>query len=392
MSFKRLFSRALAAAPGRLHFAAHSHHLWPDASFDGHMQAWTDGIELADTKWDKVFSEVIPEAQAHVCGELGLPDPANVVFSSNTHDFLIRLVSAWPGRPVRLLTTDGEFHSLRRQAARWEEAGDAVVTRVPLEPRDTLADRFLAEAGKGGHDLIVVSHVFFRAGLIFERVAELAALARPEGPWVLLDGYHGFMAIETDLGPVADRLFYVGGGYKYAMAGEGAAFLHAPRGFGERPVLTGWFAEFGDLQGPPGGVGYTTDGGRFWGATFDPSALYRFNAVRRMLDAEGLTTAAISAHADGLMARFEQAVRSGEAGPLDQAEVLNPTGPGPHARFLALRHPQAQGWKAALLAAGVVTDVRDDVIRFGFGLYQDEADVAALTAACRRVLTQGDPR
>ena len=72
MSFKRLFSRALAAAPGRLHFAAHSHHLWPDASFDGHMQAWTDGIELADTKWDKVFSEVIPEAQAHVCGELGL--------------------------------------------------------------------------------------------------------------------------------------------------------------------------------------------------------------------------------------------------------------------------------------------------------------------------------
>ena len=112
MSFKRLFSRALAAAPGRLHCAALSHHLWPDASFVGPMQAWTDGIELADTKWDKVFSEVIPEAQAHVCGELGLPDPANVVFSSNTHDFLIRLVSAWPGRPVRLLTTDGEFHSL----------------------------------------------------------------------------------------------------------------------------------------------------------------------------------------------------------------------------------------------------------------------------------------
>ena len=42
MSFKRLFSRSLGADPERLHFAAHSHHLWPDASFDGQTQAWTD--------------------------------------------------------------------------------------------------------------------------------------------------------------------------------------------------------------------------------------------------------------------------------------------------------------------------------------------------------------
>ena len=41
MSFKHLFSRALGAAPGRLHFAAHSHHLWPDASFAGQVEAGT---------------------------------------------------------------------------------------------------------------------------------------------------------------------------------------------------------------------------------------------------------------------------------------------------------------------------------------------------------------
>ncbi|MBL7599179.1 class V aminotransferase, partial [Escherichia coli] len=86
-----------------------------------------------------------------------------------------------------------------------------------------------------------------------------------------------------DLSKVADRIFYVAGGYKYAMAGEGACFLHAPPGFCPRPVVTGWFAEFGDLSGPPGGVQYRSDGGRFWGATFDCSALYRFNAVRGML-------------------------------------------------------------------------------------------------------------
>ena len=42
MSFKSLFSRALALSPGRLHFAAHSHHLWPDASFEAQQQAWLD--------------------------------------------------------------------------------------------------------------------------------------------------------------------------------------------------------------------------------------------------------------------------------------------------------------------------------------------------------------
>src|SRR5690606_13801907 len=124
-------------------------------------------------------------------------------------------------RPARILSTDGEFHSFRRQSQRWEEAGEAVVVRVPLQPFATFADRFLEAARGGGFDWIVVSQVFFRTGQLFDRLAELAALADPAGPWVLVDGYHGFMATPTDLSGVADRLFYVAGGYKYAMAGEG---------------------------------------------------------------------------------------------------------------------------------------------------------------------------
>ncbi|MFN7108781.1 MAG: aminotransferase class V-fold PLP-dependent enzyme [Brevundimonas sp.] len=384
MSHKSLFSRALSAAPERLHFAAHSHHLWPDVSFEAQQQAWLDANLHADHKWDLVFGEVIPQAQAHVAAELGLPSPDSVVFSSNTHDFLLRLFSGVERTPVRILATDGEFHSFRRQAERWEEIGAAVVTRVPLAPFDTFADRFMAEAQKGGYDWIVVSQVFFRTGGLFDRIEDLAALARPEGPWVLIDGYHGFMAIPTDLSAVADRVFYVSGGYKYAMAGEGACFLHAPPGFCPRPVITGWFAEFGDLSGPPGGVQYRSDGGRFWGATFDCSALYRFNAARRMLDDHGLSTAAVAAHSRDLAGRFQAAVRDGRAGVLGQAEFLNPViGDAPRARFLALRHPDAQAWCAGLRQADVVTDVRDDVIRFGFGLYQDAEDVDRLIAACR---------
>ena len=387
MTHKSLFSRALSLDPERLHFAAHSHHLWPDASFDGQMQAWVEANRFADRKWDLIFGEVVPEAQAHVARELNLPSPNTVVFAPNTHDLLLRVFSGLERKPVRILSTDGEFHSFRRQGQRWEEAGEAVITRVPLHPFETFDDRFVEAARAGGFDLILVSQVFFRTGQVFGRIADLAALADPAGPWVVIDGYHGFMAQPTDLSAVADRIFHLAGGYKYAMAGEGVCFLHAPDGYCPRPVVTGWFAEFGDLSGTPGGVQYRGDGGRFWGATFDVSPLYRFNAVRRMLDEAGLTTADVSAHAQALMTRFQTAVADGEAGRLATADLINPlTGETGRARFLAFRHDDASAWKSRLLEAGVVTDVRDDVIRFGFGLYQDAADVERLIAICKRAL------
>ena len=79
-------------------------------------------------------------------GRLGSDDPSAIVFSSNTHDFLVRLFSAAPrgSGQLRVLTSDGEFHSARRQLARWEEAGTVTVERVPTEPFDSFGERFLA--------------------------------------------------------------------------------------------------------------------------------------------------------------------------------------------------------------------------------------------------------
>ena len=411
MSFKRLFSRSLNAAPDRLHFAAHSHHLWPDASFDGHTQCWLDAAALADRKWDKVMGEVWLQAQAHVAAELGVPAD-RIVFASNTHDFLIRLFAAAPrraGGPLRVLTSDSEFHSARRQLARLEEEGLGQVTRVAAEPFASFSARFLEVARAGGHDLVLVSQVLFGSGRIFDQTEALAALADPAGPWMVIDGYHAFMALPLPLAggeearsaegeglsvatatsppPAApahrrgEGIFYLGGGYKYAMAGEGMAFLHCPPGFGPRPLVTGWFAEFGDLTAPPGSsVGYTSDAMRFMGATFDSSALYRFNAIQRMLRAEGLTTAAISAFVAGLQ---EQLLAALDGTAIGGAELLNPLDGGPHARFLAFRTTKAAEWSAALMAGNCITDVRGDVLRLGLGLYHDEADVAAFAELAR---------
>lgn len=386
MSFKPLFSQALAAAPDRLHFAAHSHHLWPDATRLAQLAAWDDAARLADLKWDKVMGEVLPEAQRCVAQELGLPSPESIVFASNTHDHLVKLVSAMDRAHVRVLATDSEFHSFRRQTERWAESGRITLELVPQHPLETLTERFLARASAGEHDLIFVSQVFFNTGRIFSGVEALAALSDPGGPWVVIDGYHAFCAIDVDLGPVADRLFYLGGGYKYAMAGEGAAFLHAPPGFGPRPEITGWYAEIAQLEEAAGGVQYAPTAQRFAGATFDPSGLYRLNAAFATLREAGQTTTSISAHVRGLQQQLLERVTRGEAGKLTEAQLLNPLDDGSHARFLALRHPRAAEWKHALAEHGVLVDVRDDVLRIGMALYHDAEDVDRFIRTCGTVL------
>ncbi|MDQ3471705.1 MAG: class V aminotransferase [Pseudomonadota bacterium] len=376
MSFKPLFAKSLQAAPGRLHMAAHSHHLWPDASYDGQVACWTDAAELADGKWDRIMGEVWPEAQRHFAAELGTEMPDAIVFAANTHDFLVRLVSACPrrSRHLQVLMSDGEFHSARRQFARWAEDGWLAMEQVPAEPAETFEDRFLEAAATGGHDLILVSQVLFGTGQLFGCTAELAALGKAGGPWVVIDGYHAFMAIEQPFAAAAaaESAFYLGGGYKYAMAGEGCGFMHAPPGFAPRPPVTGWFAEFEDLSLPPGSVGYRPDAMRFMGATFDASALYRFNAVQRMLAEQALTTARVSAHVAALQAQLVELLGGT---PLGDAELLNPPSEGPHARFLAFRSPLAQQWHRGLAARDCVVDVRGDVLRVGLGLYHDGGDV-----------------
>lgn len=391
MSFKPLFSKSLAAAPQRLHFAAHSHHLWPDASFEGQVQCWEDAARLADRKWDRVMGEIWPGAQARVAAELGSNDPSAIVFASNTHDLLVRLVAACPrrqGQPLRILTSDGEFHSARRQFARWAEEGVVQLSRVAAEPFDDFAGRFLEKARSEPFDLALVSHVLFGSGRLFDEAAALAALARPEGPWVAIDGYHAFMALPSPIdGGIAASAFYIGGGYKYAMAGEGMGFMHCPPGFGDRPLITGWYAEFGDLTAPPGSeVGYRSDALRFMGATFDPSALYRFNAIQAMLEEHGITTDRVAARTASLQSMMIERLQQTALG---EAELLNPPGNGHQARFLAFRSPSARHWCARLMEFECITDVRGDVLRIGFGLYHDEEDVDQF-AALAKALDQDD--
>src|SRR5690606_3047022 len=290
-------------------------------------------------------------------------------------------------KPIDVLTSDGEFHAFRRQAARWEERGVVKRRIVPCEPFATFTERFLAAMREQPADIAFLSHVMFRTGLRFDRADELASFASADGPWIVLDLYHSFMAMPCDFSKVADRAFLMGGGYKYARAGENAAYLPAPPGYAPRPLQTGWFADFGAMEGKQGEVGYNKDGSRFLGATYDPTGLYRFNAIRRMLDGEGLDTAAISKRCETLRAMLVAAIEAGDAGAtLRGAELLKPNATGSQSRFISLRHPNAVEWKSRLMAENIFTDARDDILRIGVALYHEEADVGAFCAGVAKVL------
>ncbi len=393
MSYKAHFRRFLEADPGRLHFAAHSHHLWPDVTFAAQERCWLDAARLADRKWDHVFGEVIPSVQRGVARLLNLSRPEDIAFAPNTHSLLNRLLSCLaPGRPLRVLTTDGEFHSLTRQLRRLEEDGLARVDWLPVEPFDDFAERFGAAAAAGGFDLVYLSQVFFNSGFALADLGTLVAAALDPETFVVVDGYHGFLALPTDLAAIEARAFYLAGGYKYAMAGEGAAFLHAPPGTGARPRDTGWYAAFGALaheggeRGEGARVGYGVDGSRFLGATFDPSGLYRLDAVLGWLTELGLGPAEIHAHVLGLQESFITGLAGLGLAALHPGQLLLPEA-SRRGNFLTFRTSAAGEIYEKLLAQNVVTDHRADRLRFGFGLYHDEDDVARLCELLGRTLS-----
>jgi selenocysteine lyase/cysteine desulfurase len=380
------FSIFREANPGLLHFAAHSHHPWPDATRGAHGLYWLDAATLMERKWDRVFGEVVPRAQEHVARIVGLSDARQVAFAPNTHEFVTRLYSCFEEtRPMRVLTTAHEFHSFRRQTRRLQETGRLVVEEIPGPPWDTFVERFVKAEHAAKWDLVWLSHVFFDSGYV---VPDLEAIcdAAPHEAIVAIDGYHAFCALPVDLAKVHRRAFYLAGGYKYAMAGEGACFLAVPPGTTLRPADTGWFASFDTLSSAPGAkVPYAADALRFWGATFDPSGLYRFNAAMEWLAGTGTTIADVHRHAVAMQKHFIDDVARLRIPPLSLQNLVPPAAVG-RGNFLAYDVNDAEELHRRITAERVVIDRRDRRLRFGFGVYHDESEVHRLVDAVARAL------
>ncbi len=272
------------------------------------------------------------------------------------------------------MTTDGEFHTLRRQLDRLEEEGLEIVRVSSAEPR-SLAERLAAQVDSRTA-LVAVSSVLFRSAAIVPGLGDLARVCERDGAELLVDTYHSLNAVPFSVpGFGLERAFVVGGGYKYCQLGEGNCFLRVPADCALRPVITGWFAEFAALEDKAsGGVSYGLGAARFEGATYDPTAHYRAAEVFDYFERRGLTATLlrdVSQHQVGLLAsEFDALDLDPDVITRDRDLALEDIG-----GFLAFQAPRAAEISALLWQRGVSNDYRDEVLRLGPAPYLSDSQL-----------------
>ena len=345
----------------RLLLTGHSHQAWPDVGFEAQQRAWLDAAEYLDEKWEKAEEQAarVRSGFARLLGD----SPANIALGQNTHELVTRWLSALPLRHrPRLVTTDGEFHSLRRQVDRLAEEGFEIVN-LAARPVDTLTDRIEASLDSRTA-CVMLSSVLFETAEIVPGLELLASACRRNGIPLLLDAYHHLNVVPFNVGSGFEDVFVTGGGYKYCQLGEGNCFLRVPPGAQLRPVLTGWFTAFESLERiEHGPVVYGSGARAFGGATYDVTSHYRAAAVFEFFQQQGLT-------ADRLHAinRHQVQLLKTEFERLDGPPSVAHVEPMPDERrggFLAIRVNDAVVVARRLRARGVHSDARGNVLRLG---------------------------
>lgn len=355
----------------RLLLTGHSHQAWPDCGFKGQQQAWLDAAECLDHKWDRAFgkAEQVRRGFARLLDDTD----GHIALGSSTHDMVVRFLSALPlvKRP-RIVTTDGEFHSLRRQLDRMAEEGLDVV-KVPSSPAAQVAER-LQEEVDDRTAAVIVSAVFYQTG---QRVANLGNVLKAcsrVGANLLVDAYHALNVVPFSLRQEQlNDAFVTGGGYKYCQLGEGNAFLRFPGDCQMRPLVTGWFSEFDALGAAKddNAVVYGTSHARFAGSTYDPTSHYRAAEVFEFFKEQGLSPEflrQVSQHQLGLLASsFDLLDVDPDLITRNRSIPLEAIG-----GFLVLRSPRAAEICCLLNERNVYSDFRDDALRLGPAPYMSD--------------------
>ena len=372
----------------RVLLTGHSHQAWPDVAREAQLAAWDDAAAHADEKWERAFA-MADRVRAGFARLLG-SGTDEVALGTSTHELVVRFLSALPlGARPRLLTTDGEFHTLRRQLDRLAEARVAEVEKLPAEPFDTLAERLAARVSDRVA-AVLVSSVLFESAHIVPGLGGLESACSRVGAELVVDAYHHLNVVPFDL--ARERLggaFVVGGGYKYCQLGEGNAFLRVPPGSTLLPVVTGWFSEFEALADRPGrAVPFGAGPARWAGATYDPVSHYRAARVFDFFEQRGLSPdwlRAVSRHQVGRLAQaFDALALDPGVVARDRSTSLERTG-----GFLALRSPRAGELSRRLRERGVWTDFRGDVLRLGPAPYLADAQLDAAIVALGESATSG---
>ncbi|WP_020402523.1 hypothetical protein [Gracilimonas tropica] len=371
----------------RLLFTGHSHQAWPDVAREGQTEYFDVCAREVDNKW-----EVAAEKTEILRNYLrDFYDDPNGFYcrEESTHVLFVSWMSSLDlkNKP-KIISTDGEFHSLFRQLHRLEEEGLEFV-QVPVQPDDSFAERIINEMDERT-SAIMLSRVYFETCLINTHLTKIAAAARGKGIPVLIDDYHGTNVVPLSIREAGlEDCFILIGGYKYLQWGEANCFLRFPKDCEYRPAITGWFAAFSSLDKPRNNdpVEYDYGNQRFASGTYDPSSQFRAAKVVEFFREQRLTPEVLRKQYKAQVGMLRERFLAKNFDPstirLTHEEPLERNG-----GFLSLTSPHARDIRAQLMENGVFTDARGEILRFGPAPYITTSQIGQAMDELEKVVSK----
>jgi len=234
--------------------------------------------------------------------------------------------------------------------------------------------------------VVSLSHVNYRNGALYD-MAAITRRAHERGALMLWDLAHSAGALPIHLAD-CDVDLAVGCGYKYLNGGPGApAFLYvAQRLQGQATTpLSGWFGhekpfEFVPSYAPAAGIARMQVG---------TPAIISMSSLDAALDVwDTVSLEQVRAKSVRQCEHFVELVEQWMPG---RFELVSPRDSARRGSQVCLRHAQAWPIMQALIARGVIGDVRaPDILRFGFTpLYVSYADIWDAASTLRDIIDAG---
>ncbi len=348
----------------RLLFSGHSHQAWPDAAFEGIREYSSLTAKQLDKKWAFAFekTEVMREYLRNFYDD----SRGSYCREQNTHVLLVSWLSALDlkNKP-KIITTTGEFHSMYRQLRSLQSTGLEIIF-LPHQNDEELRDSIIDEMDDRTA-AVMLSRVYFETAEINTKLTEIAQHTNDTGVPLMIDDYHGTNVVPLSLtDEKLEHVYLLIGGYKYLQWGEANCFLRYPPNCQLKPVITGWFSAFNQLDQPrkDAPIQFDDNDQKFATGTYDPISQFRAAAVVEFFGERGLTAEILhkqyTAQVQYLRDLFDEF--NDQKSHIQHANnrPLHETG-----GFLALQSPHARKLRAMLLDKGIFTDSRDNIIRIG---------------------------
>jgi kynureninase len=346
-----------------IYLANHSLGRPTDKTIADVQEALTAWYEDMDDAWGAWMRE-IKHFQTRIAELINAP---NVVPKTSAGQGLRAVLHTYD-RPIRIVTTTGEFDSLDFILRVFEER-----ERISVTWCDPSEDA-LMDAIEENTDLLVFSLVMFRDAKILRRAGEVIARAHANGAQVFVDAYHAVGVIPVDMALLGAD-FIVGGSYKYMRGGPGACWL-AYRDDGLRTLDTGWFAKKDPFA-------FERGGNIEWGQPFFESTpailpIYQARAgidLITNLGVEELRSYSLKQQ-DFLRSEFAR----------EGVVCFHPADPDEYGAFSLIHSHDARKKADILKRAGVTVDARGDNIRFCPDILNTEAELARAAKIVAEVL------